>query len=75
MLPCKTKSGITPLLTPRRLFDADWHGISMDMTSWHNGSLSLRLVIGAVLDPVRLSIPTSLKGEASLAGGVWLSQL
>jgi phosphatidylinositol glycan class T len=74
MLPCKMKSGITPLLAPRRLFDADWHGISIDITSWHNGTLSLRLIIGAVLDPVRLSNPSSVKGETSLKFGVRLSQ-
>jgi phosphatidylinositol glycan class T len=63
MLPCKTKSGIAQLLNPYRLFDADWHGMSIDITSWDDGNLSLKLIVGAVFDPVRRSDPDLLKGE------------
>jgi hypothetical protein len=76
LLPCKTKSGIAQLLNPHRLFDADWHGMSIDITSGHNGTLSLKLTIGAVFDPVRLSTPSLVKGETKspIFERLWMSQ-
>ncbi|KAF8318956.1 Gpi16 subunit, GPI transamidase component [Clavulina sp. PMI_390] len=56
MLPCKTRSGIASLLNPHRIFDTDWHGLSIQVYSPQQGTLELELTVHAVMDPVRLSL-------------------
>lgn len=54
LLPCKSSSGISSLLNPHRLLDADWHGMGLHV--WKNGEgLLLRLTLQAVSDPLRVS--------------------
>ena len=50
--------------------------MSIDITSGHNGTLSLKLTIGAVFDPVRLSTPSLVKGETKfpIFERSWMSQ-
>ncbi|QRV76610.1 Gpi16 subunit, GPI transamidase component [Ceratobasidium sp. AG-Ba] len=55
LLPCKAHSGIASLLNPHRLFDADWHGMSITVRWLENTGVEIRLGFGAVMDPVRLS--------------------
>lgn len=54
LLPCKTRAGLATLLTPQRIFDADWHGLSVHVQSTQRG-VELKLGVQAVFDPVRLS--------------------
>ncbi|KAF9651603.1 Gpi16 subunit, GPI transamidase component [Thelephora ganbajun] len=55
LLPCKSFSGIATLLNPHRLFDADWHGMSIHVL-WKEGvGIQVRLTFQAVLDPIRNS--------------------
>lgn len=63
LLPCKSRSGIAMLLNPHKLFDADWHGMSIHVLRSENGDVTLRMSVSAVFDPVRLSEPAHLKGE------------
>ncbi|KEP54120.1 Gpi16 subunit GPI transamidase component [Rhizoctonia solani 123E] len=55
LLPCKAHAGIASLLNPHRLFDADWHGMSIAVRWLENTGIELRLGFGAIMDPVRLS--------------------
>ncbi|CUA76870.1 GPI transamidase component PIG-T [Rhizoctonia solani] len=55
LLPCKAHAGIASLLNPHRLFDADWHGMSITVRWLENTGIELRLGFGAIMDPVRLS--------------------
>ncbi|KDQ51566.1 hypothetical protein JAAARDRAFT_81397 [Jaapia argillacea MUCL 33604] len=56
LLPCKALSGIASLLNPHRLFDADWHGMSVHVL-WHEDmGVEVRLAFQAVFDPIRMSL-------------------
>ncbi|KAF8609557.1 Gpi16 subunit GPI transamidase component [Ceratobasidium sp. AG-I] len=55
LLPCKAHVGIASLLNPHRLFDGDWHGMSITVRWLQDVGVELRLGFGAVMDPVRLS--------------------
>ncbi|KIJ61828.1 hypothetical protein HYDPIDRAFT_176808 [Hydnomerulius pinastri MD-312] len=52
LLPCKSRAGIARLLNPQRVFDSDWHGLSVHVLSTDEG-VEMRLSVQAVLDPVR----------------------
>lgn len=67
MLPCKARSGIAMLLNPHRIFDADWHGLSIHVTSPQTGVIQLRMAVSAVLDPVRTSHLALVKGMLHLS--------
>ncbi|EGN97089.1 hypothetical protein SERLA73DRAFT_56706 [Serpula lacrymans var. lacrymans S7.3] len=55
LLPCKSLSGLARLLNPHRLFDADWHGMSVHVT-WREGQgVEVRLIFQTVIDPIRNS--------------------
>ncbi|KAH7908372.1 GPI transamidase component PIG-T [Hygrophoropsis aurantiaca] len=65
LLPCKDGASthacsLARLLNPQRLFDADWHGMGVHVR-WlgggehSEGTIELKLVVQAVLDPVRTS--------------------
>ena len=54
LLPCKSLSGIASLLNPHRLFDADWHGMGVNVLLDPQG-VKVRLTFQSVSDPVRLS--------------------
>ncbi|KAF9490588.1 GPI transamidase component GPI16 [Pleurotus eryngii] len=55
LLPCKSLSGIASLLNPHRLFDADWHGMSVHVL-WHaNKGVEVGLSFQLVSDPLRQS--------------------
>ncbi|KAF8708162.1 GPI transamidase component, partial [Rhizoctonia solani] len=43
LLPCKAHAGIASLLNPHRLFDADWHGMSITVRWLENTGIELRL--------------------------------
>ncbi|KAI6029592.1 Gpi16 subunit, GPI transamidase component-domain-containing protein [Pisolithus microcarpus] len=51
LLPCKSRAGLATLLNPQRIFDADWHGLSIHLRV----GTELKLGVQAVFDPVRLS--------------------
>ncbi|KAG8738458.1 Subunit of the glycosylphosphatidylinositol transamidase complex-like protein [Ceratobasidium sp. 414] len=55
LLPCKAHTGIASLLNPHKLFDADWHGMSITVRWLENTGVEIRLGFGAVMDPVRLN--------------------
>jgi GPI-anchor transamidase subunit T len=54
LLPCKSRSGIASLLNPHRLFDADWHGMSIRVLWKADHGIEVQLGVQAVFDPVRL---------------------
>ncbi|KAF8585043.1 Gpi16 subunit, GPI transamidase component [Ramaria rubella] len=54
LLPCKARSGIAALLNPHRLFDADWHGMSVRVLWDAERGVEIQLGVQAVFDPVRL---------------------
>ena len=54
LLPCKSRSGIASLLNPHRLFDADWHGMSVRVVWDADLGIEMRLGVQAVFDPLRL---------------------
>lgn len=64
LLPCKGKAGIAELLSPYRVFDADWHGMSVSVRKVEEG-VELKMGVSAVLDPVRSSEPGHMKGTRS----------
>ncbi|CAE7215547.1 unnamed protein product [Rhizoctonia solani] len=64
LLPCKAHAGIASLLNPHRLFDADWHGMSITVRWLENTGIELRLGFGAVMDPVRLSQDSMRRGKS-----------
>ncbi|KAG6836173.1 hypothetical protein H0H93_010654 [Arthromyces matolae] len=55
LLPCKSLSGIAMLLNPHRLFDADWHGMSVHVLWREDEGVQIRLMFQAVFDPLRAS--------------------
>lgn len=55
LLPCKSLSGIASLLNSHRLFDADWHGLSVHVRYVRDAGIEVRLSFQAVFDPVRSS--------------------
>jgi hypothetical protein len=63
LLPCKAHAGIASLLNSHRLFDADWHGMSITVRWLENVGVELRLGFGAVMDPVRLSEDSMRRGS------------
>lgn len=65
LLPCKAHVGIASLLNPHRLFEADWHGMSITVRWLEGTGIELRLGFGAVMDPVRLSEDTMRRGNFS----------
>ncbi|KAF8509714.1 GPI transamidase component PIG-T [Hysterangium stoloniferum] len=54
LLPCKSRSGIASLLNPHRLFDADWHGMSIRVLWRADEGVEVQLGVQAVFDPIRL---------------------
>ncbi|KAG6872379.1 hypothetical protein C0995_010193 [Termitomyces sp. Mi166 len=52
LLPCKSLSGIASLLNPHRLFDADWHGMSVHVLWREDQGVEIRLTFQAISDPV-----------------------
>ncbi|TCD65858.1 Subunit of the glycosylphosphatidylinositol transamidase complex-like protein [Steccherinum ochraceum] len=56
LLPCKGLSGIASLLNPHRLFDSDWHGLSVHVRYLRDHGVEVRLNFQAVSDPVRYSV-------------------
>ncbi|KIL69133.1 hypothetical protein M378DRAFT_7850 [Amanita muscaria Koide BX008] len=55
LLPCKSYSGLSSLLNPHRVFDADWHGMSVHVLWIPDRGVQVRLAFQAVFDPLRLS--------------------
>ncbi|KAF8621302.1 hypothetical protein AX15_007900 [Amanita polypyramis BW_CC] len=55
LLPCKSYSGIASLLNPHRIFDADWHGMSVHVLWIPDKGVQVRLAFQAVIDPLRYS--------------------
>ncbi|KAJ6579120.1 Gpi16 subunit GPI transamidase component [Mycena vulgaris] len=53
LLPCKSLSGIASLLNPHRLFDADWHGMGLDVLWLPDEGVQVRLTFQSVTDPLR----------------------
>ncbi|KAE9400530.1 Gpi16 subunit, GPI transamidase component [Gymnopus androsaceus JB14] len=64
LLPCKSLSGLAALLNPHRLFDADWHGMSLHVL-WRPVGIEMRLNFQLVSDPLRIS--TNKKQDWSFA--------
>ncbi|KAF8073389.1 GPI transamidase component PIG-T [Lyophyllum atratum] len=56
LLPCKSLSGIASLLNPHRLFDADWHGMSVHVLWREDEGVEIRLAFQSVSDPLRSSL-------------------
>ncbi|KAG6853113.1 hypothetical protein C0991_006803 [Blastosporella zonata] len=55
LLPCKSLSGIASLLNPHRLFDADWHGMSVHVLWREEQGIEIRQTFQSVSDPLRYS--------------------
>ncbi|KAF8916822.1 GPI transamidase component PIG-T [Mucidula mucida] len=55
LLPCKSLSGIASLLNPHRLFDANWHGMSVHVLWNPQKGIVLRMTFQSVSDPLRIS--------------------
>ncbi|KAG6917167.1 hypothetical protein DXG01_003603 [Tephrocybe rancida] len=55
LLPCKSLSGIASLLNPHRLFDADWHGMSVHVLWREEQGVEIRLTFQSISDPLRYS--------------------
>jgi len=55
LLPCKSLSGISVLLNPHRVFDADWHGMGVHVLWLGEMGVQLRLTFQSVMDPLRSS--------------------
>ncbi|KXN82279.1 GPI transamidase component PIG-T [Leucoagaricus sp. SymC.cos] len=55
LLPCKSLSGISSLLNPHRVFDADWHGMGIHVLWLGEGGIEVRLTFQSVMDPLRSS--------------------
>ncbi|KAL6299449.1 GPI transamidase component PIG-T [Sparassis latifolia] len=51
LFPCKSLSGIAHLLNPHRIFDADWHGLGVNIGDHQNAGVEVRLTFQAVFDP------------------------
>ena len=43
------------MLNPRRLFDADWHGMGIHTSRRPDESIAVNLTFQAVFDPIRYS--------------------
>lgn len=67
LLPCKSFSGIAMLLNPHKLFDADWHGMSIHVLWKEDVGIQVRLTFQAVLDPIRNSWDKK-RGRCCLVG-------
>lgn len=67
LLPCKAQAGIASLLNPHKLFDADWHGMSITVRWLENTGIELRLGFGAILDPVRLNEGGMRRGKTEVS--------
>ncbi|KAF5360885.1 hypothetical protein D9756_004535 [Leucocoprinus leucothites] len=59
LLPCKSLSGISSLLNPHRVFDADWHGMGVHVSWLGAAGVQVRLTFQSVMDPLRYSRNTS----------------
>ncbi|KZV68526.1 Gpi16 subunit, GPI transamidase component [Peniophora sp. CONT] len=55
LLPCPARAGIATLLNPHKLFDADWHGLGINVVWKEGGVVELKMTVQAVFDPVRTS--------------------
>ena len=55
LLPCKSYSGLASLLNPHRVFDADWHGMSVNVLWIPEKGVQVRLAFQTVMDPLRHS--------------------
>lgn len=55
LLPCKSFSGISVLLNPHRVFDADWHGMGAHVLWLSEMGVQLRLTFQSVMNPLRSS--------------------
>lgn len=62
LLPCPARAGIATLLNPHKLFDADWHGLGINVVWKEGGVVELTMTVQAVFDPVRTS-PDGKRGE------------
>ena len=51
------------LLNPHRIFDADWHGMSIHVIPKRHGGVELTMSFSAVFDPVRLDPNHIVRGE------------
>ena len=56
LLPCKSLSGIASLLNPHRLFDADWHGMSVHVLWREKQGVEVRLTFQSIFDPLRTAL-------------------
>ncbi|KAF9524123.1 GPI transamidase component GPI16 [Crepidotus variabilis] len=56
LLPCKSLSGIATLLNPHKLFDADWHGMSVHVLWRGDEGVEVRLTFQSVSDPLRSAV-------------------
>ncbi|KAJ7590211.1 GPI transamidase component PIG-T [Mycena floridula] len=59
LLPCKSLSGLASLLNPHKLFDADWHGMGLDVVWLPEQGVEVQLTFQAVSDPLRYSFGES----------------
>lgn len=64
LLPCKSQSGIAMLLNPHRIFDADWHGMSVRVIRRGGDTLELTMSVSAVFDPIRLEFKHIIRGKS-----------
>ncbi|KAF9045933.1 Gpi16 subunit GPI transamidase component [Hymenopellis radicata] len=55
LLPCKSLSGAASLLNPHRLFDANWHGMSLHVLWNPQRGIEVRMTFQSVSDPLRIS--------------------
>ncbi|KAH9811120.1 GPI transamidase component PIG-T [Melampsora americana] len=56
LLPCKGHAGLSMLVNPHRLFEANWQSIAVELrkgTRDGQAGMQLELIIESVLDPVR----------------------
>lgn len=72
LLPCKAYSGIAALLNPHRLFDADWHGISVQALWNSEKGIEIELGVQAVFDPIRLNGRNDRSARILLTSGVFV---
>lgn len=55
LLPCKSHAGLAALLNPQKIFDADWHGMGVNVIWKEDTGIELKLTLQAVFNPVRTS--------------------
>jgi phosphatidylinositol glycan class T len=70
LLPCPAQAGVAALLNPHRLFDADWHGLGIDVRWVAGKGVELTMTVQAVFDTVRSS-PEGKRGAYLRLGALW----